>query len=74
MYELRSFSSIPKYIKDQLFSSTVIINRRTLLHLSILAGAGLALPSFANPAVPQRQRILIRNATLVTMDPQPGDL
>ncbi|MFJ4394392.1 hypothetical protein [Pseudomonas sp. NPDC089396] len=50
------------------------IDRRTLLQLGTLAGASLALPSFANTAAPQQQRILVRNATLITMDPQSKEL
>ncbi|MFJ4156226.1 amidohydrolase family protein [Pseudomonas sp. NPDC089752] len=51
------------------------IDRRTLLQLGSLAGAGLAMPALAaQPTSQHPARLLVRNATLITMDPQHGDL
>lgn len=51
------------------------IDRRTLLQLGALAGAGLALPSGASTTTnPQAASVLIRNAMVITMDPILGDL
>ncbi|MGB5954181.1 hypothetical protein [Pseudomonas sp.] len=53
----------------------MIIDRRTLLQLGACAGASLTLPSFASPP-PARlaTRLLIRQATVITMDPALGDM
>lgn len=52
------------------------IDRRTLLQLGSLAGASLVLPTMASePILSDTQtRLLIRNATVITMDPTAGDL
>ncbi len=51
------------------------IDRRTLLQLGACASASLALPSFASaPSAEQAKPLLIRHATVVTMDPVLGDL
>lgn len=51
------------------------IDRRTLLQLGSLAGASMMLPAVASePKASQGGRLLLRNATLITMDPETGDL
>lgn len=57
---------------------TASLDRRTLLKLSAVAGAGLALPSMACAAQPgtppPSTHLLIRHATVLTMDPTLGEL
>lgn len=53
------------------------IDRRQFVHLGSLIAAGMMLPgaSAATPSPPsQGSRLLIQNATLITMDPELGDL
>ncbi|MGE8389387.1 MAG: amidohydrolase family protein [Pseudomonas sp.] len=51
------------------------IDRRTLLQLGSLAGASLMLPAQASVPSPEHaSRLLIRNATVITMDPALGDM
>ncbi|HKS11822.1 MAG TPA: amidohydrolase family protein [Pseudomonas sp.] len=53
------------------------LDRRTLLKLGSLLGAGLALPALADNATPGTRgpgRLLIRDATVLSMDPGIGDL
>lgn len=54
------------------------LDRRTLLKFSALAGAGMALPSLATaattPPTAASSHLLIRHATVLTMDPKLGEL
>lgn len=54
------------------------LDRRTLLKLGSAIGAGMAFPALAAPPVTptsgQPVHLLIRNATVLTMDPKLGDI
>lgn len=52
------------------------LHRRTVLKLSTLVGAGLALPSmaYAAPAVRESVPLVIRHATVLSMDPNLAEL
>jgi 5-methylthioadenosine/S-adenosylhomocysteine deaminase len=52
------------------------LHRRTVLKLSALVGAGLALPSmaYAAPAVTESVPLVIRHATVLSMDPNLAEL